>query len=190
VRVNAQTTVTIGTHLSSSWAYPIDSYDAYAYSQSLYLASELTAGGATSGQQITTVRFYCATAVGGINPLTIYMGNTAKAAYTSTSDWINSSSMTQVFNGSATFSSTGWYSITLTTPFTWTGSNLVVAIDQTSSSPLTGCYFTYTVSATKQLIYYGGSSDANPASPPTAGGFNTKRADVQLVSLQLAPLQQ
>ncbi|HQP02900.1 MAG TPA: hypothetical protein PK337_11440, partial [Bacteroidia bacterium] len=63
----------------------------------------------------------------------VYFGNTSKASFSSTTDWIPVASMTQVFAGTipANVTANVWMELTLPTPFLWDGiSNLVIAVDE------------------------------------------------------------
>ena len=65
----------------------------------------------------------------------IFMGHTSKGSYTSTTDWVSSSGLTQVFNGTVSLAGIGssyFVTITLDTNFSYNNSdNLIIAIRQT-----------------------------------------------------------
>nr|MBP7497709.1 hypothetical protein [Bacteroidales bacterium] len=148
--VYSQTTVTIGTGTGNTNWVPVytgtTSTYAYSYSQQIYTAAEITAGGGTSGQSITQIAFYVASGatISGNKTWVIYLGNTSTSTFSGTSAWITTANLTQVFTGTFNSgSSTGWVTVTLGTPFTWTGSNLVVAVDENSST-YGNTYYNYT----------------------------------------------
>lgn len=185
-QLEAQTTVTIGTGTSTTYNNPVYSgfsSSNYSYTQQIYLASEITAGGGSSGQQITAISFYVASGetVAGNKTWDVYLGNTTTSSFSSGSDWIASSSLTSVFTG--TFNSgsaTGWVSITLSTPFTWTGNNLVIAVDENSSGYGTTTYqYTNTTSSFYSAIYSYNSSNISPSSP-VSGTRNYYRPNIKL----------
>lgn len=63
---------------------------------------------------------------GSITNMKIYMGETSKSSFSSTGDWVNSG-LTLVYDGTITTSS-GWNTITLTTPFNYTNSNNLILV--------------------------------------------------------------
>ena len=127
-------TYTIGTGTSTTGLVPINSGAAYSYSQTIYPASLLTAQGMQPGMAITSIAWYINTANTSTTNASwvVYLGNTAQTSYTSTTNWIASTSLTQVFTGSVVPSPIGWKTITLASPFIWNGSNLVIAVDESS----------------------------------------------------------
>lgn len=148
--------VQIGTGTSTTYYNPVytgsTSTYAYSYTQQLYLSSEITAGGGSAGQQITAISFYVSSGatIAGNKTWVVYLGNTTQSSFTGGTNWVASSSLTQVFSGTFNSgSSTGWVSITLDSPFTWTGNNLVVAVDENSSTygGPTNFYYTSTTSS-------------------------------------------
>lgn len=133
--MEAQTTVSIGSGNARSSSLPIVSNWGYTYSQQLYLASEYTTAGGTGLTSISKLRlYYNGTGTGttaGTSPATstfdnwtIYMGNTSKTSFASSTDWVPSSALTQVFSGTVTFPAAGnWMEITFATPFLWDGTS-------------------------------------------------------------------
>jgi hypothetical protein len=84
----AQTTVTIGTATSTTDNAPIKAAVTYSYSQSLYMASDLISGGATGPGSISKIRYYLASGTNSANSnnWTVYLGNTNKVTFGTTSD--------------------------------------------------------------------------------------------------------
>ncbi|MEZ4891110.1 MAG: T9SS type A sorting domain-containing protein [Crocinitomicaceae bacterium] len=116
----------------------------------------------------------------------VYLGNTAKNSFSSTSDWVTLSGLQQVFSGTVTNAGdNAWYEITFSTPFIWDGtSNLVVAIDENQSSYATS-NSNWQVSnlGTNRSIYYrNDSTNPDPASPPSANGSYNYVNNMQLVA--------
>jgi hypothetical protein len=177
--------VQIGTGTSTSSNLPIYSCYGYNYSQQIYLASEIAAGGGSAGI-INKIRFYYNS--GGTNyanwqSWTIYLGNTTKASFTGTTDWIAVGSMTQVFSGNRPTPVAGtWLEITLSTPFSYSGGNLVVAVDEnTAGYSCTASWRSFASGSNRGILYYSDGTNPNPASPPTANyGPNANIAQIQL----------
>jgi len=170
------TTLTIGTGTSTTSYFPIYTYYTYNYSQSIYLASDLVSAGATSGTPgyINAISYYInaySSGFGKSKDWEIYMGNTSSSAFASSFGWLPISGMTKVFGSSISPSGTGWYTITLTTPFFWDGtSNIVVAVhENTPGYDGSGTNFRYSsASNTRSIGIYGDPTDPSPASPPTS----------------------
>ncbi|MFM6934786.1 MAG: GEVED domain-containing protein, partial [Flavobacteriales bacterium] len=189
-------TVTIGTGTTTQSYLPIYSCYGYNYSQQIYTAAEISAAGGTAGSNITTIAFKVgATAYATANFLnwSIYLGNTGLNNFASTTGWVPLASMTNVWNGNIpTLTANGWMTITLTTPFTWTGGNLVVAIDEnTASYTCTQAWYSFTATAAagpRSILYYNDATNPNPASPPTANySSTTVRAQVQFTMIANTP---
>ncbi|MDD2964856.1 MAG: BNR-repeat neuraminidase N-terminal domain-containing protein [Bacteroidales bacterium] len=174
-------TVTIGTGTSTSSSLPINAYYGYSYSQQIYTQAQIGTAGV-----IEKIRFYKSTTgtVSNSGAWVVYMGHTSKTSYSSTTDWIASSGLTTVFNGTVTFPSSGWMEITLSTPFSYNNTdNLVIAVDENTTSWNSSSVSWYSfVPGTdyRSLYYYADATNPNPASPPT-GTRSTSVNQVQLV---------
>ena len=119
-----------GTYNSSNHSNvygPINSYWKYNYRQTIYLASELGYNAGTITAIAYNYQYTSAMTTKGSN-VTIYMANTTKSEFESTSDWVRSG-WTQVYTGSVKYTATGWGWLVLDTPFQYTGGNLIVALD-------------------------------------------------------------
>ncbi len=159
----------INTHL------PIEPYYGYSYSQQIYLASEI---GDTDGGTITAIKFYYhGNGISHSNDWTVYIGHTTKTEFTSNTDWVPVSSMTQVFSGNiGTVSADGWVTIDIN-DWTYNGTdNIVVAVDENQSSyDSSGDDFYCTaVSNNRAIEYHNDSTNPDPANPPTASSGNPK----------------
>lgn len=112
------------------------------------------------------------------------MGHTTKTAFASTSDWIQSSAMTQVFSGTVTFpSSQGWMEITLNTAFNYNNTqNLVIAVDENAAGYATnnGRFVAAQTTSNTCIYYYDDSTNPNPVSPPAAVGTAAYKNYLQL----------
>jgi len=173
-KAQAQYTVTVGNGTGTTGNIPLSTSNAYNYTQNIYLATELTAGGAASGT-INKISFYYAGTAQLVNSndWTIYMGLTTKTDFTSTTDWVPTTSLTAVYSGTVTYpSGGGWLEVTLNTPFNYAaGSNLVVALDENSAGTDAANNWRHTTTTPYRGIYYrNASTNPNPASPPTATG--------------------
>ncbi|MFT4062373.1 MAG: T9SS type A sorting domain-containing protein [Edaphocola sp.] len=196
VRLGAQTTITIGTGTSTTGVVPVYGYYVYSYSQILYTASEIQTAGWTSGSgTISKLRFYLnaaasTTEAAKANNWTVYLGNTSLTTLTAgAANYVAASAMTQVFSGTVTLTTAGWVEVSFTTPFSYTGGNLLVAVDENSSgytSYSTTCAWRYTATTSTMTRYlYSDSYNPDPtALPGTYSGSSattTYRPNIQLV---------
>ncbi len=124
--------VTVGTG-SQQARVPMDMYYKNSLFECIYLSSELNIGAST----ITAISLYnnFSTNV-GIKPVKIWLGNTTQANLST--GWIASNSLTKVFDGNANFpNSANTILITLSTPFIYTGGNLVMMVNR----PMDDAYY-------------------------------------------------
>ena len=190
--VQAQTNVTIGSGTNSSTYWPNYYNFNYSYTQQIVLASEVTSGGWGGGAGlIQKIRFLPGATVSTTNwkDWVIYVGNTSKTSFSSTTDWVPAASMTQVFNGTlpGTVTSGVWMEITLTTPFLYDGtSNIVVAIDEnTNTYGNNPSWKGYAPGANRGIYYYSDPTNPDPASPPTATGRNGAAVNVAQMQFEM-----
>lgn len=160
-----------GTTASGSTTIPVTNY-VYSYTQHIVTAAEYGSGGGAVGN-ITKIRFK-ATALGTVsvwNNWTVYIGNTTKTEFTSNTDFIPVANLSQVFNGIITPVANEWFEITFTTPFNYTGDNIVIAVDENTllwtSAPT---FSTYTSTANSGIIARSDSDDQIPTNALTATG--------------------
>ncbi len=144
---------------------PIEAYYGYTYSQSIYTSSELNLG----VSQINKIAYQYNGNSAWTDDIVIYMGNTDKNSFTSSTDWISLDNLTQVYSGSFSApATTGWVEIELSSPFTYDGtSNLVIAFDEnTSGYHASGDeFYCYTSGSNRSIYYYNDYTNPNPASP-------------------------
>lgn len=183
-------TVQIGSGTSTTTAVPISSCYGYTYSQEIYLGSEIQNAGGGIGP-ITKLRFYYSS--GGTSYSTwanwnVYIGNTAKTAFASTTDWEPLANLTQVFSGTiATPVSGTWLEITFSTPFNYTGGNLIVAVDENSASySCSAAWRSFTPGGNRGIYYRADGTNPDPASPPT-GVLVTAIAQIQFEMAAYVP---
>jgi len=177
-------TVQIGSGTTTTSYFPLYTCYGYNYSQQIYLASEIQNAGGGAGP-ITQIRFYynaSGTTYANWSNWTVYLGNTAKSTFTSTTDWIPLASLTQVFIGNIPTPVAGtWLVINLPSSFNYTGGNLVVAVDENSSSySCTATWRSFASGSNRGILYYSDATNPNPATPPAANyGPNATLSQVQ-----------
>lgn len=171
--------VQVGTGTTTSSFLPLYTCYGYNYSQQIYTAAEISAAGGFAGS-VSKLRFYYnagGTTITNWNSWTVFMGNTGLSNFAGTSSWVSTGSMTQVFSGTITPVAANWMELTLSTPFVYTGGNLVIAVDENSASwSCTAAWRSFTTTAAagpRSLLYYSDGTNPDPNAPPTANYSNT-----------------
>lgn len=167
---------------SGGTTIPVTNFN-FNYSQQIVTASEYGIQGGGVGP-ITKIRYY-ATNIGTLsvwNDWTVYMGNTTKEVFNTTTDWIPLTDLTEVFNGTITAVSNNWFEITLTTPFNYTGDNIVIAVHEKtpgwSSAPT---FRKYNSVVNRGILYRNDTTNPTPATPPTASSLESQLPQIQLI---------
>lgn len=190
--------VTIGSGTTTAYTLPVNAFYGYSYTQQIVLKSEINQAG-----NIYILRFYM---VGGItlansNEWVIYMGHTSKTSFSTTTDWVPLTGLTQVWTGTiAATPPAGWYEIELDTPFAYNNTdNLVIAVDENKASynGSSGYARTWTApspnNSNRSIAYQNDNTNPNPATPPTAsaryGYINQMQLDFTPVSNCKPPTQ-
>ena len=141
--------ITIGEGSSTSADLPFNMYYNYGLSEQLYTAQEIGVGACN----INSVAFKLVSGTASKTyALDVYMMNTDKTAIT-IEDYVNVTSDDRVFSGNVNFTTGDWTTIQFTTPFTYTGGNVLLVVDNN-----TGDYDGYSrnfavFSATQQALY-------------------------------------
>jgi hypothetical protein len=126
-------TYIVGTGTNTS-NHPFAAANAVSRTQYLWKASEISAAGMTAGN-ITGLQFYIQSLGSSLRNLTIRLKNSTLDSLTQST--LNTIGFTTVYSQNTTFTSTGWNSLQLTTPYNWDGtSNLLIEI--TYDNTLTG----------------------------------------------------
>ncbi|MFZ4399511.1 MAG: GEVED domain-containing protein [Bacteroidales bacterium] len=166
--------ITIGNGTSVDMNLPIEPYYGYTYSQSLYNASFLQTSGI-----ISKISYYAVSTSGyGPDNFRIYMGNSTKTSFSSSTDWEPVSNLTLVYDGTLTVpAGGGWIELTLTTPFNYNGlgSLVVGAKEFTTGYHNSGDDFQctqYPNGGNVSIVYFNDNTIPDPASPPTANGIS------------------
>ncbi|WP_284460281.1 hypothetical protein [Chryseobacterium sp.] len=158
---------------------PVSSFFSYSYVQQIYLKHEINA---TAAGTITGLTFYLdpSSSIADSSDWTVYLGHTPKTAFTSGTDWIPSSQLTQVFAGTVT-KNNGKVEIAFTTPFAYNNTdNLVVAARENAPSidinNFDEVFRVYPYIPNSTLYYKGDRAVVDPASPPGGIRVNYKSA--------------
>lgn len=189
--VQAQTTVQMGSGTGNAAYFPLYYMYSYNYTQTIYTADEINGGGWSGGPGIISKirwRSHIYKETANWNDWIVYLGNTNKAGFNNTTDWVPVGTMAQVFNSKLPVSAVladGWLELSLATPFVWNGAdNLVVAVfENTPGGGYTsGNWYGYTVapsSGNKGIYYSSVGTEPNPGSPPS-GILTDEVAQIQL----------
>ena len=191
----AQTTVKMGPD-GADHTFPFNNFYKNSWNQMIYTAEEL--GGA---QTISSISFL----IGGV-PTTnwsatnvkIYLGHTSLCGSTgntdlTTSDWVPSSSLVQVYSSSSytpttvtsytDYAQNWWVNISFSTSFSYNGTdNLAVVVASQCSTYQSGLTFKYITDAHNQCIYRRNDSDTSYASHPgpNTGTLSKNRPVIKL----------
>ncbi|WP_326985023.1 fibronectin type III domain-containing protein [Chryseobacterium sp. MYb264] len=184
------TTGQIGTGTTTSSYLPVYSYYGYNYSQQIYTKAELTAA-VGNNNSITGIKFFVAASQNpqsNYNQWVVYLGNTAQNNFSSTTNWVPLSGLTQVYSGTLPNMTSGtWVEIPFSAPFIWDGnSNIVVAVDENSPNYTSGATWgSYTAGSNRGILYYNDNTNPDPASPPTA---SSRYSDIPRIQFKGEPL--
>lgn len=189
--LNAQ--IHIGSGGTSSSQYqPIHGYYDYSYSQQIVLATEYANADGVAGP-ITQIKWKVNTGVSQAsdwNNWTVYLGHTNKTVFSSSTDYVPFSSLTQVYTGDITVGAEGtWITINLTSPFNYNGtSNILVAVVENAMGytdlgmePLFAAYSGASTSDFRGLYGY---QDENPINIVNPGSTLDKSRSVTMAQIQ------
>jgi hypothetical protein len=144
----------------------MEPYYGYSFSQSIYYSAEMCGAGT-----ITDIAWeYNGSSLiaSSAEPIKIYMGHTTKTTFANTTDWVLSGSLTEVYDGNITMTTTaGYINITLDTPFVYNGTdNLLITMDRNMGSGPTGTnseFYAYSVSGNRSIWQYNATANQDPA---------------------------
>ena len=166
----SQTTVTVADG-SLEGPIPVYTYYGYSYGEVIYLQNEINSSG-----DIDQILLEWDGSETESRSWKIFMGHTSKGSYTSTTDWVSSSGLTQVFNGTVSLAGIGssyFVTITLDTNFSYNNSdNLIIAIqDNTGAYTAAASRFKSQEASdgnSRSIVKYTDSGVVSTTSPPTA----------------------
>jgi hypothetical protein len=170
----------VGNGTNSTHLIPFNTFYNYSYSQQIYTASEL---GVSAGTIVALAFHYFYSTPITQNNITVYMANVSQSNFTSTSDWIPASELTQVFHGNVYCSNVDSNLVTIdfNEAFEWDGhSNVVVAIvnDRGSYEGSEERFYTHTSSGNTVLYAYN-DNNAYSIQAPGAGTLSAERNNMK-----------
>lgn len=165
--------IELGTGSTEVGEAPISTYYGYSYVQQIFTKQEVNANAAGN---ITGLKFYLdpTLSIANSSEWVVYLGHTTKTSFTSDTDWIPLSELTQVFSGTVT-NANGVVEITFATPFAYNNtSNLVIAAEENSAGYDDNLYddamYVYPGAQNSTLYYKNDYTNPDPASPPSSDG--------------------
>ena len=170
---------------SSNLYLPVYDFAKYAISQQIYTKDEI-------GQEeciINSVSFKVGSGYAATRQYEVYLKNTDQSTFNN-SNYIAMSASDKVFDGSVYVGNAEtWYTINFTTPFTYTGNNIVICVyDKTgfgAGNP--GYHQFYKYSATGRSLYSQGSSAYN-ATSLTTGNLLTYVNQIKFDAKYITPI--
>ena len=170
-KMTQENEITIGSGTGANNYLPTYAYYKYSLTQQIYTAAEVGSAGT-----ITAIAFKVSNSKSAARNIDLYIKHTSKTAFSSGTDWATCSNSDKVYSGSVTFQSSGWTTITLSTPFEYDGeSNLLVCVDDNtgsyvSSSSNSPQFYVYSTGSNRALRIYSDDTNYNPASATSNSG--------------------
>ncbi len=170
----AQTDITIGTGTSYTYE-PISSYYGYQRSAAIYTSAEIGGSGT-----INSIAYKAYNSVTKTIPIVVYMKMTTATTLAPAQSWPTLiSGLTPVYSGNVTSSTAGtWTTITLTTPFDYTGNNLEVLVESNYGGSGSSPYMQWYYSTAANLNQYIRKDYSAPTTE--TGTVNSSRPNIQL----------
>ena len=182
--VNCQDTAIVGNGTTGNYILPLNTFYRYSFSEQIYTAEEL---GEINGR-INCISFQYIYSSDQEKDIVVYMGNTSKNSFASSSDWIPVSQMAPVFQGIVNFTSSGennWLNIPFDVPFEYDGSsNIVVAVLNNTGSYVSSSnntFNTHTAPASRSLYVYQDGSVPYDVTALPSGTSSTNRNNIRFL---------
>ena len=182
---NSTGEVSIGTGSSTSSYLPFYGLYNYSYSQQIYDASEVNK---PAGGLIDKISFYCSSAPTSTTTgnIRIWMANTTKSTFSSVTDYLSPSQLTEVMviSGNRPITS-GWNTFELDIPFIYNGTdNLLVAYYEGYDTYSSSSFYAHSTTTNKSAMHYSDTySNVSYTNPSTASGstnFSMMRNNIKL----------
>ncbi|MDL2242244.1 cadherin-like beta sandwich domain-containing protein, partial [Bacteroidales bacterium OttesenSCG-928-K03] len=173
----------VGSGTTETYSIPINTFYNNSYTQQIFNANEI--GLNANERVINSVAFqYFNSEAQDRRNFNLYLANTTKTAFTSTSDWIPYSELQLVYSGNLHLDNTGddnWVSIPFDTEFNYTGNNIAVVALDSEGARYTESYtfYEHTASTNKTIRYFGVEGTIDPANPPSARSITTSRNNIK-----------
>ena len=156
--------LTIGNDTEAIVVAPVNTVYKYSFIETIYLGSELNipAGSSINSLSYFHVRHSSADSSILNRDVVVYMTNTDKSAFGSTSDYLTPTANDRVYSGKLSATGSGWINLHLDSSFVYSGGNLMIAFDDNTG--FTGgqhlCFLGHTTDSTMRLAFC--SNSENP----------------------------
>jgi len=172
-----QAQITLGAGSTTTGVAPISTYYGYSYVQQIFTKNEINANAAGN---ITGLKFYLSSSssIANSSNWVVYLGTTTKTTFTSDTDWIPVSQLTQVFSGTVT-SVNGVVTIVFPVPFAYNNlNNLVVAAEENSpnydENDFDDAFYGYDSTPGSVIYFKNDNTNPNPSFPPSGNSDERK----------------
>lgn len=184
----APTIVEIGTESDVTEYLPVYDYSAYSISQQIYTSSEIALGNGT----IRSVSFKIGDkGSAATRQYEVYLKNiTASSFFENGYEYFELSSSDKVYDGDvAVGGKQEWFTINFTTPFEYTGGNVVLCVyDKTGTALSNGYYHNfYKYAASDRSLYNKGYYAYDPTTLATSVSGTTTEPSVNLIRFGILP---
>lgn len=174
--------IVIGDGTSTTYVTPFNSLWGYSYVEQIYTADEIGMAGT-----INSIAFNMQSTSAATHDIEIFMVNTDKETFASTSDYVAVTAGDKVFDGSVTFEPAAWTTITLNTPFYYDGtSNLMIGVHEYTSGYSTR-YFYYTAATDKVISFHSDSANPDPYDLGSYGGSSYVSPNRANITIDIVP---
>ena len=174
--------IVIGDGTSTTYVTPFNSLWGYSYVEQIYTADEIGMAGT-----INSIAFNMQSTDAATHDIEIFMVNTDKETFASTSDYVAVTAGDKVFDGSVTFEPAAWTTITLNTPFYYDGtSNLMIGVHEYTSGYSTR-YFYYTTATDKVVTFHSDSANPDPCNLVSYGGSSYVSPNRANITIDIVP---
>jgi hypothetical protein len=177
-----------GTGTAYSEKIPLDNRTKFSYSQQIFTAYELEKSGSIS--KMDFYYDYVVPATAKNTNVRFYLGHSDKVKFDNTTDWIDKSTLTLVYDGPFNCVQ-GYNEINFTTPFEYNGNHSLVLLleDESNNSNLNaGRYRKHTTNGINRTIYYNGNTAY--VSGSTAGTLLAERNNIRFTFCDAADICQ
>ena len=151
---------TIGSGSTTDSYLPFYGTYNYTYSQQIIDAADIN----SAAGNIYSISFNCVSAptkTGTTGNIKIWLANTDKTAFDNNTDYVSPSSLTLVKEVTGTYEFTsGWNTFTFTTPFAYTGGNLLVAYYEGVNDWTGISFYVHSAGGNKGIYHYNDNESA------------------------------
>ena len=174
---------TIGSGTTTDSYLPFYGTYNYSYTQQIVDAADINA----DTGNIYSISFNCVSAptkTGTTGNIKIWLANTDKTTFASSTDYVDPTTLTLVKEVTGTYEfTTGWNTFTFATPFAYTGGNLLVAYYEGVDDWTNMSFYAHSTSTAKSIYHYDDDGDnVSYTSPATAAGSSYGSGTKSVVS--------